>query len=246
MTAKTPIILFALIVICTWPQPAIHAGSPTPDTASTATVTGVVKFEGKTPAPKAISMAADPRCAKQHHAPVFSQDLVTDTKGDVQYAVVFVADGLGDRTFDQPAQPVVIDQKGCMYEPHVVAMQANQPLEVVNQDPTSHNIHPVPANNREWNKAEPPGSKAEETFSRPEIAIPLRCNIHPWMHGYIAVFKNPYFAVTKPDGSFDLHGLPPGTYVIKAWQEKLGTTTQTITVSANETKTVDFVFKSHP
>ena len=245
MKAKTLSPLFLWVVICAWNQPVILAGSPSTDSASTATVSGVVKFEGKLPAPAPISMAADPTCAKQHHAPVLSQDVVTDGKGGLQNAIVFVADGLGDRTFDQPSQPVVIDQKGCMYEPHVVAMQANQPLELVNQDPTSHNIHPVPSNNREWNKAEPPGTKAEETFSREEIAIPLKCNIHPWMRGYIAVFKHPFFTVTKADGSFDLRGLPPGTYVIKAWQEKLGTTTQTITVSANENKAVELVFKPH-
>jgi len=244
MKFKTLLPLFLLVLICTWHQPVILAGSPATDSASTATVSGVVKFEGKAPAAAPISMAADPTCAKQHSAPVLSQDVVTDGKGGLQNAIVFVADGLGDRTFDQPTQPVVIDQKGCLYQPHVVAMQANQPLELINQDPTSHNIHPMPANNREWNKAELPGAKAEETFSREEIAIPLKCNIHPWMRGYIAVFKHPFFAVTKPDGSFDLRGLPPGTYVIKAWQEKLGTSTQTVTVGANETKAVDFVFKA--
>ena len=244
MKSRTLIPLFLLVLICAWNQPVILAGSPTTGSASTATVSGVVKFEGKVPAAAPISMAADPTCAKQHSAPVFNQDVVTDGKGGLQNAIVFVADGLGDRTFDQPTQPVVIDQKGCLYQPHVVAMQANQPLELVNQDPTSHNIHPMPANNREWNKAELPGAKAEETFSREEIAIPLKCNIHPWMRGYIAVFKHPFFAVTKSDGSFDLRGLPPGTYVIKAWQEKLGTSTQTITVGANENKAVDFVFKA--
>ena len=131
-----------------------------------------------------------------------------------------------------------------MYEPHVLALQANQPVEVTNDDPTTHNIHPLPANNREWNKAEIPGSKIEETFPRPEIGIPVKCNVHPWMKGYVAVFKHPFFAVTGKDGSFALNNLPPGTYTIQAWHEKLGTTTQTITIGANESKNIDFVFKS--
>ncbi len=103
-----------------------------------------------------------------------------------------------------------------MYLPHVLAVRANQPLHMVNDDPTSHNVHPTPANNREWNKAEPPGSSVDEAFAREEIAIPVKCNVHPWMHSYIAVFKHPYFAVTSKDGSFDLSSLPPGTYTIKA------------------------------
>ena len=169
---------------------------------------------------------------------------MTDSKGDLQNVIVFVSEGLGDRTFDAPTQPVVVEQKGCMYQPHVLAVRANQPLQVVNDDPTSHNIHPMPANNREWNKAEPPGSQLEESFAREEIAIPVKCNVHPWMHGYIAVFKHPYFAVTGKDGSFDLSNLPPGTYTIKAWHEKLGTSTQTVTIGANETKEINFVFKA--
>jgi plastocyanin len=236
-------------IICVSIQEGVKAGGRSPsagDTAGTATLRGVVKFEGKASKSLTINMAADPSCAKLHPTPALSQDVVTDQKGGLQNAIVFIADGLGDRTFDPPSQPVIIDQKGCMYQPHVLAMQANQRLEVVNDDPTSHNIHPVPANNREWNKSEPPGSQAEETFPREEVAIPVRCNIHPWMRGYVAVFKHPYFAVTSTDGTFDLSNLPPGTYTIEAWHEKLGTSTQKITVGSNETKAIEFVFKQRP
>ena len=237
------LLALALILIFISAPHIVNAGGPSP-TSLTASFKGTVKFEGKVPAAKPISMAADPSCAKQHSSTVLAQPVVTDSKGDLQDVVVFVADGLGDRTFDAPSRPAVVEQKGCMYLPHVLAMRANQPLHLVNDDPTSHNIHPTPANNREWNKAEPPGTSVDETFAREEIAIPVRCNLHPWMRGYIAVFKHPFFAVTGKDGSFDLSGLPPGTYTIKAWHETLGSSAQTITIGANETKQINFVFKS--
>jgi carboxypeptidase family protein len=244
MKVRNVVSIFALILPMFISTPyAVNAGGPAPNTSTTASLKGIVKFEGMAPKPKLISMSADPSCAKQHPSPVFAQEVVTDSKGDLQDVVVFVSEGLGDRTFDAPTQPAVVEQKGCMYMPHVLAVQANQPLHMVNDDPTSHNIHPTPANNREWNKAEPPGSSVDEAFAREEIAIPVKCNVHPWMHGYIAVFKHPYFAVTGKDGSFDLSNLPPGTYTIKAWHEKLGTSTQTVTIGANETKEISFVFK---
>jgi plastocyanin len=243
MNPKKLVSMFALTLgVCISAPHTVRAGGPSP-TPGGATVRGSVRFEGKAPAAKAISMAADPSCAQQHPTPVMAQEVMVDAKGDLQNVIVFVSEGLGDRTFDPPSEAAVIEQKGCLYQPHVLAVRANQRLELVNDDPTSHNIHPVPANNREWNKAEPPGSKMEEAFAREEIAIPVKCNVHPWMHGYIAVFKHPYFAVTGRDGGFDLSHLPPGTYTIKAWHEKLGSSTQTLTISANETKEMNFVFK---
>jgi plastocyanin len=243
MISKRLFSIFILsLVMCISVPYAVRAGGPPPTTTG-ATVRGSVRVEGKVPAAKAVNMAADPVCAKQHPSPMMAQEVMADAKGELQNVIVFVSEGLGDRTFDAPTQPVVVEQKGCMYEPHVLAVRANQKLEVVNDDATSHNIHPTPANNREWNKAEPPGAKVEDSFAREEIAIPVKCNVHPWMRGYIAVFKHPFFSVTGKDGGFDLSNLPPGTYTIKAWHEKLGTSTQTVTIGANETKEIAFVFK---
>ncbi len=245
MKVRNLLLLVVLVVTALFlSQREANAGGPMNVTGGTVSLRGTVKVQGTVPAARPINMAADPSCAKQHSSPAMSQEIMADTKGDLQNVVVFVSDGLGDRTFEPPSQPAVIEQKGCMYTPHVLAVRASQHLEVVNSDPTLHNIHPLPANNREWNKAEAPGTTTEETFSREEIAIPIKCNVHPWMRSYVAVFNHPYFAVTGKDGSFDLGNLPPGTYTIKAWHEKLGTASQQVTIGANETKHVEFVFKS--
>jgi plastocyanin len=166
-----------------------------------------------------------------------------DSGGGLANVVVYISEGLAANTSQPPQESVTLEQKGCQYKPHVLAMQANQKLEIVNSDETTHNIHPTPANNREWNMTQPHGVPLDHTFAREEIAIPIKCNVHPWMRGYIAVFKHPYFAVTDKNGAFDIKNLPPGTYTIAAWQEKLGTQTQKITVGAGEDKTLDFSFK---
>lgn len=230
------------IILCAFAGQAVKAGSPTSPSNNGATVKGTVKFEGVVPKGKPINMAADPTCVHQHPSPVLSQEIMADAQGDLQNVIVFVADGVSG-SFDPPSQPAVIDQKGCMYQPHVLALRAGQTLQVVNEDPVMHNVHPMPANNREWNKAELPGSTVDESFPREEIAIPVKCNVHPWMRSYVAVFKHPFFMVTGKDGSFDLSNLPPGAYTIEAWHEKLGTQTTKITIGAHETKSVDFVFK---
>jgi plastocyanin len=234
-------IVALAVAVATMGAGAPTAGKSGSDTAS---VKGGVKVEGAVPTPTRINMSSDVACARQHSTAAVSEDIVADKSGDLQNVVVYVSEGLGDRTFDVPAEPAVLQQKGCVYEPHVLALRANQKLQVLNGDSCMHNIHPAPANNREWNKAQTPGSTLEATFAREEVGIPLKCNVHPWMRSYLAVFKHPYFAVTGKDGSFDLSNLPPGTYTISAWQEKLGTVSQKVTVGSNETKTLQFVFKA--
>jgi|HubBroStandDraft_6_1064221.scaffolds.fasta_scaffold11934_3 plastocyanin len=204
---------------------------------------GEVKFEGTPPKGTRIDMSADPLCAKTHPTPITTEDVVVGASGGLANVVVYVSDGLTSHNFQPPQEAAVFTQKGCQYKPHVLAMQANQKLEVVNDDETTHNIHPSPANNREWNMTQPHGAPLEQTFAREEIAIPVKCNVHPWMRGYIAVFKHPYFAVTDKDGKFEVKDLPPGTYTISAWQEKLGTQTEKITIGTGESKSLDFSFK---
>jgi len=209
-------------------------------------VSGTVKFVGPAPQLARIKMAAEPSCQKQHPSGATAEDVEVGPDGGLENVVVYVSSGLpADDKFDPPKNSSTLEQKGCMYQPHVLAMQAGQPLEIVNDDQTTHNIHPQPQNNREWNKAQPPGTPpVEESFTRQEISIPVKCNVHPWMKSYIAVFKHPYFAVTGRNGSFDIKGLPPGTYTVQAWHEKLGTLSQQVTISQNS-KPLEFDFKSH-
>jgi hypothetical protein len=222
-----------------------HGGSPADGPSpATAVVKGYVKFTGTHPAPAHINMNSDPSCAKLHPGGASTEDVVATPNGGLQNVIVFISEGLGDRTFDPPQQPVVMEQKGCMYAPHVVALRANQELDITNNDTTTHNLHPVPNNNREWNKAQAPGTKVDASFAREEIAIPMKCNVHPWMRSYIAVFKHPFFAVTDKSGSFQLSNLPPGNYTVEAWHEKLGTSIQKISVGPGATKELEFEFKS--
>jgi plastocyanin len=231
------LLLSAVIMLCAAGPTALSAA---PDGDS---VTGTVKFKGTAPKPTRIDMSADPYCAQAHSTPATTEDVLTDASGGLENVVVYISDGLGATTFPVPDAPAVMEQKGCQYKPHVLAMRAGQKLDVVNSDTTTHNIHPMPNNNREWNISQPHGVPIEQVFAREEIAISVKCNVHPWMRSYIAVIKNPYFVVTGKNGSFDLKDLPPGSYTIQAWHEKLGSKTQKITVGAGETKTVDFVFQ---
>jgi plastocyanin len=207
-------------------------------------VSGTVTFTGTPPKMHAIDMTKEASCAKEHAAnPVLTETVVTGPSNALQYVVVYVTAGdMGTA----PTQPVKFDQHGCQYLPHVQAMHAGQPLEITNSDQTSHNIHPLPSKNPEWNKSQPPGAPPIETkYDNPEF-IPVKCNIHPWMHGYFAVLNTGHFAVTANDGSYTITGLPPGKYTLTAWQEKFGTQTADITISGSETAKADFVFKATP
>jgi hypothetical protein len=188
-------------------------------------------------------MSGEPNC--RNSTPVFPQTVVAGKNGALANAVVYVKSGLGNYHFDPPAHPVVLDQKECMYEPHVVALMVNQPLEIRNDDLTIHNVHLVPKTNAQWNRSQTPGSPPLVTsFAKPELAISVECNVHPWMRSYMFVFNHPYYAVTSTPGTFDLKNLPPGTYTIEVWQEKYGTQDQTVTVGAKESKTISFAFKA--
>ncbi len=219
---------------------ATKAAPATPiDPSTAATVEGTVKFAGTAPKPAKIDMSQDPACK----GPNTSESLVVDN-GDVENVFVYVKDGLGDRTFDVPKDPVTINQQGCRYHPHVLGVMAGQPIKIENSDDTTHNIHPTPKDNREWNESQPPKSAPlDKSFAREEIMLPVKCNQHPWMKMYVNVVKSPFFAVTDKSGKYTIKGLPPGTYTLAFVQEKLGETDEKVTVGPKDTKTVDVTLK---
>ncbi len=223
--------------------PTTAPAAPAVDMASAATITGKVLYKDGKPTLARLRMDADAACSRLHSEPVYSRELVVNDNGTLRWVFVYVKEGPGNQSFPAPKQAVVLDQKGCMYEPHVIGLVVGQELNVTNSDQTTHNIHPVPTTNREWNKSQPPGSdKLVESFAREEETIPVKCNIHPWMRSYIHVLKHPFFATTGADGSFEIKGLPPGDYTIVAWQEKLGKLEQKVTVGPKESKAVEFTF----
>jgi hypothetical protein len=208
------------------------------------TISGKATYEGTPAKAKPIDMSKEPSCAKQHATPITTETVVTGANNALENVVVYVSAGAPDE--GAPSQPAKFDQKGCQYIPHVLAFQVNQPLEIANDDQTSHNIHPLPKINREWNKSQPPGTPPmTDKYDKPEF-IPVKCNIHPWMHGAFAVLKNSHYAVSSGDGGFSLPNLPPGKYTLTAWHESYGDQTQEVTISGNETKTINFVFKAKP
>lgn len=228
------------------PAPTAETAKPAAaiDEATAAAVMGKVSFTGTKPTAKKIRMDAEKYCTEQHKGqPVDSDEVVVNDNGTLANVFVYVKDGLGDRSFPVPSQSAVLDQKGCLYTPHVMGVMAGQPVDVVNSDDTTHNVHPQPKNNPEWNVSQPPKTeKISKTFAREELPVPVKCNVHPWMKSYILVLKHPFFGVTGKDGSFTLKGLPPGEYTIAAWHEKYGSSEQKVTLAAKDSKMVDFAF----
>ena len=206
-------------------------------------IAGTVSFTGSPPANPTIDMSEEEACAKQYTGqPTDSVVVVHD--GKLQDVVVYVKSGLpAGQKWAVPAQAVVVDQKGCQYHPKNLAMMAGQKFEIRNSDAVLHNIKAVPTANRGFNISQPQaGMTTTRTFNTAEVMVPLQCNVHGWMQAHVGVMSNPFFATSAGDGTFSIKNLPPGTYTIEAWHEKLGTQTTTVTVGAGETKTADFNF----
>jgi plastocyanin len=225
---------------------AAAGGGQKVDPATAGSVKGMVAVDGAVPKNDAIKMNADPVCVKANGSPQFQETYQVGADGKALGNVfVYVKDGLGNYSYDPPTGEAMIDQKGCRYAPHVFGMRVGQTLTIQNSDPTLHNIHAMPKGNQEFNNGQPiQGMKMTHTFSAKEVMVPFKCDVHGWMNAYVGVLDHPYFAVSDKDGKFDISNLPPGTYTLEAWHEKLGTATQSVTIGAKESKDVTFTFKA--
>ncbi len=206
-------------------------------------LTGAARFQGTPPAGEPIDFSGDDFCAGAHrNARVLKRTVVTGPDGGLRDVVISIRDAPAARGAP-PAQPVVLDQQGCLYTPHVVALRARQPLLVRNSDETLHNVHVRATNNREFNIGQPiRGIESRRTFENAEVGISVTCDVHGWMSGVIAVFDHDWFAVSGENGGFSIDGVPAGSYVIDAWHETLGVQSQRVTVGAGGDATVTFRF----
>jgi plastocyanin len=224
-----------LVALLGWPSAADAA----------ATITGTVNFAGTPPALRGVDMNAEPVCFKKHGGKAAPNEaLVLGTGNTMGNIMVWVSKGLpAGKTYPAPKTPVTLDQNGCEYKPHVMGIMVGQAYRILNSDGILHNIHTLPKINPAFNRGQPATVKEMTTsFPKPENVFNIKCDVHPWMSAYIAVYTHPFFSVTGTDGKFTISGLDAGSYEISAWHEKLGTQTAQVTVTANETKTQGFKF----
>ena len=183
------------------------------------TLTGVVKYQGKPPRAKAIKMDADPICSSAHRDKVYAESFILNKEGQLANVMVYLKNVSYEG--DVSEEPVVIDQKGCIYIPHVFGIMKDQKLKIKNSDPTMHNIHSMAKVNKQFNFAMPKVVKEKTvSFNKVEDPFYIKCDVHPWMKSYTSVFDHPYFAVTDSNGNYSIKNIPPGKYEVEFWHEK--------------------------
>jgi plastocyanin len=240
-------VVFGLAVslaACSDSPPAREPAAATTavDPATVGTIEVQVRYTGPAPKAQPLNMRSAPQCAAAHAEPVLDPSVVVQD-GHLVNAFVWIKQGLEGKTFAAPTDPVTIDQKGCMYVPHVVGVMVSQPVAFLNSDPEPHNVHGRPEVVTPWNfMISRQGASRTVTFDKPEVAVPVGCDIHPWMRGYIGVVAHPYFGVTPASGAVTLARVPPGTYTIGVWHEKLGTQERAVTLAPNGAVKVEVVF----
>lgn len=206
-------------------------------------VKGKISFAGDPPQRRQIQMSADPKCEAANPGGRLG-DVYLVKDGAIQNVFVYVKDGLAGKTFPAPAESVELDQKGCMYTPHVLGVMVGQELLIKNGDDTLHNVHALPEKSKQFNNAMPMKDMTiKKKFTAPEIMVRFKCDVHPWMSAFVGVLDHPFFAVSAADGTFEIKNLPAGTYTIEAWHEAAGVQTQQVTVAEDGAATADFSFK---
>jgi hypothetical protein len=229
------------------PSAALPAAAPAAAAAAakgstgSATITGTVKLTGTPPAMGMTKRQADPYCAK---TPMKEEDVVVGAGGALKNAVVRISKGVSGR-YDPPASPAIVDQTACMYRPRVQAIVLGQPVHIKNSDQTLHNVHGYKGPSTLFNQAELPGQPPMvKQFTDADQMVKLKCDVHPWMTGWVLVSSHPFFAVTGDDGSFKITGVPPGSYTVEAWHERYGTKTSEVTVAADKPAEASFQFEA--
>ena len=229
--------VLSVAVLCasvlTLPYASAHAG----------TINGKVLFDGDPPARRTIKMAADPVCETANPNGRLGEAMVIGEDKAIANVFVYVKEGLAGGSFETPKEPAVMDQKGCMYAPRVFGVMPGQTIEIVNSDTTLHNVHALPKQSRQFNNAMPmKGMKIKKRFTSPEVMVRVKCDVHPWMTAWVGVLEHPFHSVTGSDGTYTISGLAAGTYTVEAWHERLGTKTESVTVSENAAAAADFSF----
>ena len=207
-------------------------------------ISGVITYNGEVPNFREIKMDADPICLSKHTEAVFPQTLRLGPEKTMADVFVHITKGLPQGVkYPVPAEPAVINQQGCMYDPHVLVVMVGQTVKILNPDGTLHNVHALSKINPEFNLAMPKfREEMTQTFSKAEFMFPIKCDVHPWMAAWISVMDHPFFAVTQEDGGFVLRDVPPGEYEIEAWHEKLGQQKATVSVKDGSSNQVNFTY----
>jgi plastocyanin len=240
------LLLSVLLSACNnAPDAPPAAAEPAVDAATAASLSGHVTFDGTLPAPEVIRMDGDPKCVTAAQGEERRTEFfVSDDGKSLGNVFIYIKEGLPQRMYPVPGTPVVFDQQKCRYVPRVIGVQVGQQVEIRNSDPLLHNVHGEGAINQGFDYGQPlQGIKTSHTFTTREVMVPVKCQVHAWMRGYIGVVEHPFFAVSDGSGRFTIGQLPPGTYTVEAWHERLGTQTQQITVAPRDAKTLDFAFK---